>query len=116
MFNIVYGNVRAIRGESDEFKCSWKTVCSNKKLATKINNNIKIFCLNDIYEAHKDKVIDVLRKKYKFDSSFKRSLKDLLGLDSDDDLNYAIYGCSLNRLKFKDELLSKMIYDVIKNN
>lgn len=115
IFDVLHEDIMSIRGESDNFKCTWKILCNDDhELALKIGNNISLFQLNDVYQAHKMKIKDVLKKKYRLDDHYKNDLKKKVGIDSDEQLNYFIYGCSLNPHKFKDELLSKMTYDLVK--
>lgn len=115
VFRTIPQNVRALRGESDDFDCEWTVKPNaNHNFKEKCRNNIELFRLNNVYERHKMKIKDVLRKKYWFDQRHKEEYKKLLHIISEEELNFSVYGCSLNPKKFKDEMLSKMTYDLVK--
>lgn len=77
------------------------------------SNNISLLRLNNRYEREKRKIQDVLKKKFYMDRAYIRDYKKVLNISSDDELNYSIYGSSLNPQKFKDEILSRMIYNLV---
>ena len=116
IFWVEHGSIQSFRGESSNFEYKWMIkngVDKAKKI--KIEENIKLFSLNELYSDHKAIIKDVLRKKYYFDERFMEDYRKRLNISSEDDINYSIYGCSLNPEKFKDEVLSKMKYDIVRN-
>ena len=117
IFKLKFKNIASIRGEGEAFDYAWKIQHSvNGCTYFKIRNSIEMFDLNSLYYEHKNIIKNVLQKKYNFDERFVEDYRNRLKICSDDELNYSIYGCSLNPKKFKDEILSKMIYDIVKKN
>lgn len=117
IFQLDFDSLASMRGDGDDFECGWKIqYTTDTNLSEKIKNNIELFGLNTIYSEHKDIAKNILKKKYSFDERFREDYRKRLKIDSNDELNYSIYGCSLNPNKFKDEILSKMIYDIVKSN
>lgn len=79
-----------------------------------IENNLRIFRLNEIYGYHRRDIQRTLRCRYLRRSlGYRKSIDRLLSVPDDPIL---WYGISLEPSKFQEEMLSKAIYDTVYYN
>ena len=81
----------------------------------RMENNLSTFRLNEVYRFHREDVLVLLRKRYLTESDgYQTSLRRLHGVYLPD--RSVLYGTSMNPLRFQEEPLSKMTYDVLEKN
>lgn len=84
-------------------------------------NNVNLFALNELYSHHKEMIRIVLNKKYLL-SDLSLFRKCFLKSNNESLLykylldNRNMYGVSLDKKEFQNELFSKIIYDIIFHN
>ena len=79
-----------------------------------IENNLRVFRLNEIYDYHRRDIQQTLRRRYLEESvGYRKSLNRVLYIPDDPSL---WYGVSLEPSKFQEEMLSKAIYDTVFHN
>lgn len=107
----------AILGESDNFTLNWEILPKTPEYKkNKIQENIKLFQLDKQYRFHKDDIKRLLKLKRVYAKGYRDDLNAMLKITDEREFNRLVYGSSLDPKYFRDELLSKMIYDVVKNN
>lgn len=114
-----YKSVRELIGldKPSEYLWTIKQDLEIDKLS-KIQNNIDVFKLNEVYKSNDFDFQRVLRLKYEFEShAYWNSVKSILAqgrkrpfVRFDEQL---IYGVSLDENRFQDEILSKAIHDIV---
>lgn len=118
ILKVHYQDVSSLIGINDHFTFNWeigKYVSDDRK--SQIQQNLDMFSLNEVYQFHKQDILDILRKRH-LRSKLLADRQDALLGDfrlSAEDVNRLFYGASLNKNKFHKELLGKMVYDVVRN-
>ena len=117
ILKINYADAGSIVGMNDHFTFGWEIqadASEDKKL--KIQQNLDMFYLNDVYQFHKQDIQDILRKRYLRSNVLIEKQNELLGSLrlSAEDVNRMVYGTTLSRERFHKELLGKMTYDIAK--
>ncbi|MBR2179491.1 MAG: hypothetical protein IJ862_03725 [Selenomonadaceae bacterium] len=108
-------NVGALLGENNDMDLKWEIdINTPQEKSKKILENIKLFQLNEQYKNHIEDVKDILRWKRLYNHNYLKYLKKLLNIN-EHQFNRMIFGCTLKPDNFKDELLSKMVYDIVKH-
>lgn len=117
IFTVNCQDALAIIGLNDNFTLKWEIqqYTSNLK-AIKIQKNISLFQLDEVYKYHKQDVKMLLKKRYLHSQNYFDKIDQLLkGASlSEDEKNCLIYGTSLNKNNFHKEMLGKMTYDIVK--
>lgn len=110
-----YHNVREIAGLEPPVRMRWEIQPSaGPGVRDQMENNLRIFRLNEIYDYHRRDIQRALRRRYLEEShGYRKSLNRVLSLPDDPSL---WYGVSLEPSKFQEELLSKAIYDTVFHN
>ncbi|MCT4776473.1 MULTISPECIES: HNH endonuclease [Exiguobacterium] len=110
--------VNTLLGNSKDFAISIKykhnhelDTQSNIKFKTKVDNNIKYFRLEEIYSFHKDYLQKIITQSIIYNNLYKHQLKASFP-DLFTDLD-KIFDMTTLPENFKDNLLSKLITDVI---
>lgn len=110
-----YHSVREIAGLEPPVRMRWEiqpSACPDDK--DHIENNLRVFRLNEIYDYHRRDIQQTLRRRYLEESvGYRKSLNRVLYIPDDPSL---WYGVSLEPSKFQEEMLSKAIYDTVFHN
>lgn len=102
-------------GNNDNFDISWHIdsfVSEEQK--EMIENNIKMFHLNEVYQYHKEDVRMILKRRHLLSS--EKYISEVKKLVDIDDVEMVLMGTSMKPERFKDEVLAKMKYDAVKKN
>lgn len=115
ILKVDYRNLAAMLGMNQNFDVCWELVpFTSQRKECLIKNNIDTFKLNAIYANYKDVFQDVLKKRYLISGIYEKALEKMLGETVIS--NKLIYGVSLDKNLYKEELLSKAINDIIQFN
>ena len=115
-------DVCSIVGNSCNFDIKFEgfTQKCSSSFFKKAYNNVSLFALNELYSCHKEKIRIILNKKYLFSDlsllkkcSLKSNANNLYKFLLD---NRNMYGVSLDKKEFQNELFSKVIYDIFFHN
>lgn len=108
-------NFESLIGNNDCFDL--KLVVNNgSNNKTKIDNNIEMFKINQVYQIHKQYIRELCYKKTKYNEAYKTMICKLmedLNLNSEE-LDLFLYGYSFNDDELYTKPLSKLTYDIIK--
>lgn len=113
--SIEYHDLNSILGNNDNFDISWDIdsfVSEEQK--EMIENNIKMFHLNEVYQYHKEDVRMILKRRHLLSS--EKYISEVKKLVDIDDVEMVLMGTSMKPERFKDEVLAKMKYDAVKKN
>lgn len=113
--SIEYHDLNSILGNNDNFDISWHIdsfVSEEQK--EMIENNIKMFHLNEVYQYHKEDVRMILKRRHLLSS--EKYISEVKKLVDIDDVEMVLMGTSMKPERFKDEVLAKMKYDAVKKN
>lgn len=82
-------------------------------------NNVDLFHLTDLYNSHKAYVSEILYKKEAYNDSYKELFNNLFNENmqlNESEINMFLYGISMDEKDFFKKPLSKLTYDIVKNN
>lgn len=117
ILKIDYQDAASMIGINDHFTFGWdiQPYAPEDKKA-QMRQNLQLFCLNDVYQFHKQDIQNVLRRRCLRSKLLAEKQDALLGdlRLSAEDVNRLVYGTTLNKERFHQELLGKMVYDVVK--
>lgn len=107
-----YQSVREIAGLEPPSGMEWEIQpCASPATRDQIENNLRVFRLNEIYDYHRRDIQRTLRRRYlRKSSGYRKSLDRILCIPNDP---WLWYGVSLEPSKFQEEILSKAIYDTV---
>lgn len=109
---VIPNDVNGMYGYSKKFRLKWTTVdSSNNK--DKINNNIDVFRLNEIYEFHKPIFAKILRIKQDVLNNKNKYIQQIIPCIENEEL---LYGTSFKEENFQNEQFAKAIYDIVNKN
>ena len=116
ILELKYRDVSAIAGLNDNMDMKWSVMPETDAEARRlIENSLRLFCLDESYSYHKKDIQTALRKRYLLESGgYRKSLRKLSrSLNWNEQM---LYGVSLDKSKFQEELLAKAIYDAVLEN
>ena len=110
-----YQSVREIIGMEPPAGMRWEIQPSaSPDIRDQIENSLRVFRLNEIYDYHRRDIQRTLRRRYLRESlGYRKSLDRIFHIPDDPSL---WYGVSLEPSTFQDEMLSKAIYDTVFHN
>lgn len=120
VFRIEYHSVGAIQGASLDFDAEWKiSSAAESSKKQKIENNMDVFKLNELYKGHKREIQLILWKKAvcsnkAYQESLKSMVKSIRGGSLE--MEHFLYGMDLSERKFGEQPHAKMVHDIVKYN
>ena len=117
IFRIDFQLVEAMMGESDNFDVYWETRPQgyNKNKIDKIEQNLEVFKLNELYKVHKQEIKSLLRRKRICYSGIYRGIK-IIPAKSENDLLDFWFGEYLDEANYTLYTHAKMIHDILLKN
>ena len=94
IFTVDFKSAGAVIGESYDFEVSWKTVPqeNNQDKINKIEQNLNLFKLNELYEVHKQEVKAILRRKKLCSTGIYRGINIVPENSENDLLHFWVVG------------------------
>lgn len=85
----------------------------SKKKGNLVDNNKNVFSLDEMYESNSTEIRNILLKKCTLQSCFyKKAVGEYIQIED----AKLLYNVSLDKSKFHEEFMSKLIYDLVKYN
>lgn len=100
----------------DSLKIEVSAINSNVDLEQRINNTLRDFFIEEMYNAHHPELRDLLDVKKAYSENYLKSLKESFpgATLSDDEIYRMVFGTEINSFDFHKRPFSKFKYDILK--
>lgn len=113
--NVEFHSLGQLLGKDNNFDVSWELdPFISADTREKIENNIQMFRLNEVYQYHKEELRLVLKRRQMLSS--RRYVEEVKKLVGEEDLDEILLGIPEKPENLDKRILAKAKYDVVKRN
>ena len=113
--NVEFHSLGQLLGKDNNFDASWELdPFISADAREKIENNIQMFRLNEVYQYHKEELRLVLKRRQMLSS--RRYVEEAKKLVGEEDLDEILLGIPEKPENLGKRILAKAKYDVVKRN